>query len=205
MASAIRASMTNLILRCRRYIGDTSGATQHFADDALQDAFDERRITVRYAALRPGPTLKPGALYDYLDYYSDVGQWEEDVLLSWNDFSTLTPVTADYISGHWTFDNSASAAGQYPIVFITGKFYDVHATAADLLEQWAASLALAYDFTSDGQSFHRSQMAATLMKAADQHRMKAMPTSAMVVRSDVMGDHPPLGLMLGGTGSVTGE
>ena len=60
---AVRTTMATLILRARRYIGDLN-CHEHFADQDVQDALDEYRYTVRYAMLRPGPTLIPGALYN---------------------------------------------------------------------------------------------------------------------------------------------
>ncbi len=200
---AVRSSMSDLILRVRRYVGDQA-TPQHFADQDIQDQCDEHRFTVRYAALRPGPTLQPGALYNYTDYYADVGDWESDVLLSWNDFSTLTPATSDYINGHWTF--ALPAPGQYPVVRITGKYYDLHSVAAELLEQWAASLATtAFDFTSDGQSFRRGTIITTLLDLAAQQRALSQPTAARALREDVTPEHPPISISLGGTGYVDGQ
>lgn len=201
-----RSSMDDLIARVRKYIGDPAGASQQFSDLDIQNIADEHRFTVRYAFLRPGPTLKPGSLYDYLDYYADLGNWEADEVLSWVDFSTLTPLTADRINGHWTFTNTAGPAGQYPPVYITGKYYDLHAVAADLLEEWAASLASsAYDFTADGQSFRRSQLLTNLQNAAATHRRKAMALTAQIRRSDLEGVHQFFSTGEGGPGDVTGE
>lgn len=200
----VRASMSDLIQRVRRYMGDPASASQHFTDQDVQDACDEHRFTVRYAPLRPGPTLTQGALYNFLDYYADMGNWESDAQLTWVDFSVLTPVTSDLINGHWTF--SKPAPGQYPPVYITGKYYDLHATAADLLEQWAASLAItAYNFSADGGNFQRGQIVANLYKAADQHRRQALVVSVPTHRGDMATAHPAFSLGQGGPGDVTGE
>lgn len=199
-----RASMDDLIARVRKYIGDPAGAAQQFNGLDLQNLCDEHRFTVRYAPLRPGPTLSQGALYDYLDYYADMGNWESDCVLTWVDFSVLTPATSDLINGHWTFVKPAP--GQYPPVYITGKYYDLHAVAADALEEWASSLAAsAYDFTADGQSFHRSQLPANLYKAADVHRRKQLVVSTPTIRGDMSTAHPEFSLGQGGPGDVTGE
>lgn len=200
----VRDSMADLITRVRRYMGDPASASQHFGDQEIQDACDEHRFTVRYAPLRPGPTLTPGALYDYLDYYADLGNWESDAQLTWVDFTVLTPATSDLISGHWTF--SMPAPGQYPPVYITGKYYDLHATAADLLEQWAASLAVtAYNFSADGTSFQRGTIIANLTNAANMHRRKQYAVSAPTHRGDLATAHPAFSLGQGGPGDVTGE
>ena len=201
-----RSSMDDLIARVRRYIGDPAGASQQFSGLDLQNLCDEHRFTVRYAPLRPGPTLKQGALYDFLDYYADMGNWESDAVITWVDFSILAPATSDLINGHWTFTNTNGPAGQYPPVYITGKYYDLHAVAADALEEWAASLASsAYDFTADGQSFRRSQLLTNLQKAADLHRRKQLVVSTPVYRGDMSFAHPEFSLGQGGPGDVTGE
>lgn len=200
----VRSSMSDIITRVRRYIGDTAGPSEQFDDEEIQNVCDEHRFTVRYAPLRPGPTLSPGALYDYLDYYADIGNWESDAQLTWVDFTVLTPATSDLINGHWTF--SLAAPGQYPPVYITGKYYDLHATAADLLEQWAAMLAVtAYNFSADGGSFQRGTIITNLQKAADLHRRKQYAVSVPTHRSDMATAHPAFSLGQGGPGDVTGE
>lgn len=203
MPSPIRSSMADLIARARTFIGDTA-TPQTFTDDIVQDALDRYRHTVRYAPLIPGPTLQPGSLYDYLDYYASQGNWENDEILSWVNWATLTPATSDRITGHWTF--SLPAPGQYPPVYITGKFYDVFAAAADLLENWAALMAAtAYDFSSDGQSFKRSQLVQGKLMLAKVYRQRAMATSHRTMRSDINAAHNTFSLGMGGPGDVGGS
>lgn len=200
----VRDTMNDLINRVRRYTGDTAGANEQFSAQDIQDACDEHRFTVRYAPLRPGPTLTQGALYNFLDYYADMGNWESDAQLTWVDFTVLTPATSDLISGHWTFQ--LAAPGQYPPVYITGKFYDLHAVAADLLEQWAASLAVtAYNFAADGTNFQRNQIITNLTNAANMHRRKQLVVSTPTHRGDLALTHPAFSLGQGGPGDVTGE
>lgn len=202
-----RATMDDLVARVRTYIGDIVPATgtPHFSNLDIQNVLDEHRFTVRYAPLRPGPTLQAnGGLYNFLDYYADVGNWESDAQLTWVDFSVLTPTTSEPIAGHWAF--TLPAPGQYPPVYITGKFYDCHAAAADLLEQWAASLALtAYNFSADGRSFSRGTIMQSLTNLASTHRRQAMATTHGTRRSDIAGPHSPFSLSSGGPGDVSGE
>ena len=98
------------------------------------------------------------------------------------------------------------APGQYPVVRITGKYYDVHATAADLLEQWANALApTTYNFATDGQSFSRYQILQRMAAAAEKHRQQALATTTSGHRDDLMPAHPPLSILLGGPGDVDGS
>lgn len=50
--------------------------------------------------------------------------------------------------------------------------YDLHAAAADIWEEKAASLAADYDFTADGAIFHRSQAHDQAMRQARWHRSR---------------------------------
>lgn len=208
---AIRASMNNLILRVRRELpavcntATTPAANQpaYLSDQQIQDVLDTHRFTVRYAPLRPAPTLTQGALYNYTDYYADVGNWEEDEVLTWVNFATITPATSDRISGHWTF--ALPAPGQYPPVYITGKFYDIDYTAHDLLQQVIANLALStYDFTADGATFRRGTIITTLQTLAQQHLRKAMATTYKARRGDAQGNFVPWSMASGGPGDITG-
>ena len=60
--------------------------------------------------------------------------------------------------------------------------YDLHAAAADVLEERAATLAAEYDFTADGATYHRSQQYEALMKQARFHRARRTPTSITLVK-----------------------
>lgn len=186
-------------------IGDPSGSSQHFDDETIQDALDDHRDDVRYETLAMAPVIvntastsnQPSIIF--ADYYSAYQWWEADVVVQGNNTTTgaawivLTPLASDYIVGRWQFEltpfANGTVPGQYPPVFATGKVYDLNAASADLLEMWAATLTCAYDFSSDGQSFRRSQMSDMKMKLAQSYRRKAKPRLARMVRDDVS---PPI-------------
>lgn len=65
--------------------------------------------------------------------------------------------------------------GEYPAWSIRGWGFDVFAAAASVCDAAAASTAGAYDFTSDGDSFSRSQQARAYASAADRFRRLALP------------------------------
>ena len=203
----VRSSMSDLITRVRRYIGDPASSSQQFEDWEIQDALDDgHQYIVRYAPLRPGPTLQVGGLYDFLDYYSDVGNWESDEKLTWVDFSIITPTSSDRIAGHWVVPQQ-TPVGVYPPVYITGKFYDLYGASADILERWCASLAdTTFNFSADGTSFSAGKIIDTKMALADQYRRKAFATSHRATRADVAGSGPGAGGVLsfeqGGPGNL---
>lgn len=193
--------MSALIAKVRLMIADPAGGSQFFADQDIQDALDDYRDDVRYEPLQIAPSIvnvggnAPSAQTIFADYYSAYKWWEADVVLQGNNISTgaawvvLTPVTSDYIVGHFQFEadvfNSPSVPGQYPPIFATGKVFDLNAASADLLEFWAASLAGAYDITVDGQSLKRSQLPAAKLTLAAQYRRKAKARVGRMVRRDV--------------------
>jgi hypothetical protein len=152
----------------------------------------------------------------YADYYAPYGWWESDVILQGNNITTgaawivLTPVSSNYIVGHWTFETnvftSGTVPGQYPPIFATGKVFDPHSAAADLLEFWAVTLTGAYDFSSDGQSFKRSQLMQGKLTMAQYYRRQAKPKVAKMVRNDVMPELNSISMrLLDGENSVKGR
>jgi hypothetical protein len=163
-----RASMADLITRLRLLINDLAGAEQVFSDDELEDALDARRADCRHLELAAAQTWDPVTGVTYLDHYAKVGDWETDAALEDATGLTLVTATADYLVGHWTF-----AASQTPPVYLTGKTYDLYATAADVLEMWAAKVALAFDFEADGASYKVSQRRAALLDLAGVYRRRA--------------------------------
>lgn len=174
--------MADLITFVRQRIGDT-GATPTFTDNQVQDALDRSQIVIRYALATRAPTIAPNGIVDvsaYKDYYANEGFWESDVALYDSAYNTLTPDTSDFLTGHWVFN-----AGVLPVVWIVGKTYDVYAAAADLLEEQSALVALQFDFTADGNTYHRSQQAAALQKLAAVYRRQAKPRVATLYRPDV--------------------
>lgn len=199
---AVRSTMADLISRVRTFIADPSGTSSQFSDQQIQDYLDATRDDVRYEALTIAPSIvnNPStgnqAVTVFADYYSTYQWWEQDVTLQGTNTATgaawvvLTPLTSDYITGHWQFEidvfNSGTAPGQYPPVFATGKVYDLYATAADLLQFWGASLAGAYDVTMDGQSMRRSQLMTAKLALADYYRKQCKPRSVKMRRDDVL-------------------
>jgi hypothetical protein len=196
----VRGSMSQLIARTRFMIADPAGGSQHFADQDIQDTLDSVRDDVWYELLAPALTIVNSAGTGntvgtiWADYYSRFQWWETDVALQGNNTGTsqswvvLTPVASDYITGHWQFElnnfTTATVPGQFPPVFITGKTYDLNAAAAELCDYWASTYQTAFDFTSDGQSFKRSQAVNQLRESAKAYRKRARVRSARAYRSD---------------------
>ncbi len=195
---AVRSTMSELITRVSLYINDPTNAT--FTTQQVQDQLDRTTQVVRYELLTPAPDIVPQAAgspaqFNWATYISRYTDWEADEVLqagskSSVNWAVLTTTTADHQRGIWTFDVvlptiASDIPAQLPPVFITGHVYDPYLAAAELLELWAAQLTDAFDFTSDGQTFHRSQRAAAKIKLASIYRRQAKPTTAHLYRSDL--------------------
>ncbi len=174
-----RATMAALIARERILINDPAGASQIFSDDDIQAVMDESRVDYGNEVLQAVPSFS-GATIQYLDYYHDLGGWEDGVVLKQYLTQVVTPTTSEPIAGHWGF-----ATSKFPPIYITGSLHDIYRAAADLLERWAAKWVLSYGFTSDGQSFQRQQAATMLQALAKTYRMKQRPRMIIATRSDL--------------------
>lgn len=165
----MRSTMTTLILRVRRLVGDPDTAARFHQDDDIQDALDEHRLDVRYYQPAVTPTYALGVAAEWLDYYDNRygGNWEDDVVFASGSYAVLMPDTIDNLVGRWGF-----TASQPPPVYVSGKTYDVYAAAADLVDQRAASVMLDFDVTSDRQSVLRSQKHKMLLEQAKKLRQK---------------------------------
>jgi len=194
--------MAALITEVRLLINDTLpvGNGQIFTDQQVQDHLDDpltARFDIRYEQLAYGPSIvnlsgqQTGtASYIWADYYSEYPNWETDVVIQDGHYIVLTPAASDYISGHWQFELTpfvnGTVPGQQPPLFATGKAYDLNGAARTLWLARAAQLATAYDFTADGQTFHRSQQMAMCMKMADYYGSRTRARTLQIQRDDLV-------------------
>jgi hypothetical protein len=179
--------MVDLIVRVRDIIGDAPGAGAVFTDEQVQGALDRHRDELRYVELAEIESIAPGGAVTYKDFRAEIAgaqitDWEADAVLYSTSYAVLTPSSSDYAAGRWSF-----AAGQALPVLLTGQTYDVHAAAAELLEEWATKLKLEYDFSASGDAFSRSQkVSLTLERAADE-RAKGRVVTVAAERTDWIG------------------
>lgn len=174
----VRTSMAELITQVRTLIGDPARTDQAMTDQEIQNAMDVHRWEARYMPLGGLVSYEAGVAV-YKTWQAPFGQLEGDAVLSDAQHETLTPSTADYTTGRWTFNDSQMG------VYLTGWAYDLYAAAVDLLEAWAAKVSVEFDFTADGSSFHRSQKGEALRKLAAEYRRRQRVSIVSQVRSDV--------------------
>ncbi|HET8906191.1 MAG TPA: hypothetical protein VFN11_04420 [Ktedonobacterales bacterium] len=197
---AVRASMAAIITETRLLINDPAGGSQIFTDQQVQDHLDDpltARYDIRYEQLAYGPSIvnlsgqqSGTASYIWADYYSGYSWWETDCVIQEGHYVVVTPAASDYITGHFQFELTpfvnGTVPGQMPPLYITGKAYDINGAARTLWMLRAALLATAYDFTADGQSFHRSQQMAMCLKMADYYGGRARARTITVHRDDLL-------------------
>jgi hypothetical protein len=173
--------MANLIARTRLLINDPAGANQVFDDQTVQNVLDESRQDLYNLPLEPKPTFS-GATILYLDYLSpsQLGDWEDDIVLKQYMTVVVTPSLIDDIVGHYTFAQST-----FPPVYITGKTFDLYRSAADLLVRMAARWAMRFNATADGQTLHLEGVSTNLLNLAKQYRAKQRIGVTTMTRSDL--------------------
>lgn len=176
----LRDTMDVLIDRVRSYINDPVDAGQHFADQEIQDALDQRRWDVRYMELTVQETILPGGTIKWTHFYAPVGNWEEGSVLTDSAFNPATPDTSDSLTGLWTF-----TAGYQLALYITGRYFDVNAATADLLEQWLATVRKEYDINVSGLDLKRSQKFDQLVELCEYYRARSYPLIIPMVRGDM--------------------
>lgn len=178
---AVRSSMAALIARVRVLINDTLPVNngQIFTDQTIQDVMDESRQDYTSFVLEPRPTFS-GSTIQWLDYYSELGGWEDDYVIKQYLINQVTPSLSEPISGHWQFSTTT-----LPPLYITGKLYDVYRSAADLLERQAAQWVLRYSMSVDGQNLQRGQVATALQTLAHTYRRKQRAMSIQLKRTDI--------------------
>ena len=175
---SLRITMAEVISLVRDLIGDEASATQLLTDLQIQRALDNYVFDARYQELEALDSVVSGTT-QYLIWYAPDKYWEDDAVLCNASYTTLTPSVSDPLAGRWTFTTSQTS------VLITGKYYDVYAAAADLLETLAAKYAGEYDVNADGASLMRSQRPQALLRMATQYRRSARSQKATMVRNDL--------------------
>lgn len=84
---------------------------------------------------------------------------------------------AAYISSWKAFDSEGRSFDENDWT----ETYDLHAAAADIWEEKAATVSAKHDFSADGASFSANQMYTNFMEMSEHHRSRQKPTSKKTV------------------------
>lgn len=181
-----RSTMDDLIALVRL---QTAATTDDFTDDEVESFLDRHRMEVFNDRLTPEVTYE-GATSSYKDYLSSDRFYEADAVIIDGTNATVSAGQSDsfdYLTGRFTF-----GTGRTDRLRISGKTYDLHLACAELLEAWAAKVALDFDFTTDQQTFNRSQKREGLLALAKAQRRQARVGSGRLVRTDERPTRPPV-------------
>lgn len=96
--------------------------------------------------------------------------------------STITGWTI-HDDGHVIFTANQGGSARY----FNGYAYDLYAAAADVLEAWASTVKTRFDFSTDDQSFDRSQAHKMLLEQAHEYRGKQIMDTVPMKVSGLIG------------------
>src|SRR6266566_8435125 len=99
---AVRSTMTQIIDRVRVLINDPASASQIFDDQTIQNVLDDSRQDYVNESLTTRPNFVSGTI-QYLDYWHDLGSWEDGTIFKQFLYVVVTPSASEPIAGHWTF------------------------------------------------------------------------------------------------------
>lgn len=166
------STLNSLVDRVRGLIGDPAGSKEHFDRDAVEDALRQHVMYVERRATDQVVATGGGAQIFYLPF----GNFADDTLLLDAYGEEVAAGEIDYHNGRWTFYESRT----YPL-YVTGRSFDIHGAAADLLERWAADVKLEIDLSVGDIKLTRSQKAKTLMEMAKTQRGKMRLQTVKIV------------------------
>lgn len=176
---SVRPTLNGLITALRGMVNDPAGAAAMFSDDDIAAALDANRVDVRQMELAPAYTIVEGGAVQYLDYFAPYGAWELGEVLQNSRFATLTPASAEPLVGAWHF-----GAHQPSPVYLTGRVYDLAATAADVLEMKLGKAGDRVDFSVDGLSVNQGSAISALQRSISRFRFQQRVGAAKLVRND---------------------
>src|SRR5512146_398298 len=185
-----RSGMTDLITTLRGMTDAgpddyTIGLVTYWSDDQLQAVQDRHHKDYWQAPFSPMGSVNGGTV-QYYRYETSIPNQEsgtavfkvQDVLGA-EYAGTLYSV--DYTQGivTWTTNTLGSA------IYLSGRTYDLNASAAEVWRHKAVNVAKAYDFSTDNHKLNRSQMFAQFMQMASFYAQQAGPTSVEIMRGDM--------------------
>jgi hypothetical protein len=188
----VRAGMADMIAQLRGmtdagYDDFKVAGVPYWSDRHMQDYLDRYRTDFLEEDLTAIQQYRNGTTY-YLEYRSQYINLEgvasgTGVFKLDNAGGTNMPGTmwaADYTRGVITFVNDTAGSS----MILTGRSYDLNASAADIWNTKAANAAKMYSFSSDGQSFTRNQVYQACLKMAKYYEALSAPISVSLFRGD---------------------
>lgn len=190
---AARAGMTALILRLRGMTETgatdyTVNSAQWWTDDQLQDILDQHVTRIEQLALSPIPEVAAGATV-FKDYPIGYGNLEDNTSDAGHFFlsdSTGTEVADGGYTGDWVGGVLRFTADTTGVVYyLKARSYNLNLAAAAVWRMKMSHAASGYDFTTEGQSFSRSQMFEHARAMAEHYSRQGGTQTVELFRSDL--------------------
>ena len=168
----------------------TLGVVTYWNSDEIQRVLDRHRVDVFREELTSVPSFGGAGTVNYYEYRSRYNNFEDtsggsavfiiEIASGENQGTSLW--TADYPNGIVTF-GSDTAGTAY---FLTARSYKLNAAAADIWGMKAAHYSGAFDFSTDGHSFKRSQLKEQAIAMKDYYESLSGGGGVQSVQMDVM-------------------
>lgn len=177
--------MVDMIARLRGFTNAgtadyTVNSIAYWSDDQLQTVLDAHRVDFYAHELEQITATEGGAIVwkTYRAPYRNLEGGTVNFLLV--DFQGTPAGTADYTADYptGTITFSANQAGKS--WYLTGRAYDIYATAADIWRSKAAHASAEFDFSTDNHSIKGSQLSIQCLKMADYYERQSMMSSLLV-------------------------
>lgn len=167
------ANLTKLVKKVERMMGHPATdpnnpavvpATGVFDRDDIEDVMSDHRVdAVRFAL---DYTLSQN-LSGATTVWTPLAWWADDAILQDYNWQLVVADTPQPLIGRWDFN----APHIYPL-YLTGRTYDLHGVAADLLDDWAAKVKLEHNLSIGALSLKREGKFSQLQEMATTHRKK---------------------------------
>ena len=196
-----RTGLANLITELRGFVEagtadysivGSGGTINYWDDDQLQNILDIHRTDIVFEQLQSYPYQVAGGSLSWTDYRSSYGYFEATtggtaifyVQDSTGAVSGTANYTADYRRGALTFGTNQAGS----VFYLTGRSYDLDASAADVWRRKAAHYApTSFDFSTDNHSISRSQVYKHCLEMAEHFEGKSASAveTVQMFRSDL--------------------
>lgn len=164
----------------------------YWSDAQLQDILDIHRLDIIFEQLQMFPVTVSGGTLNYLDYRSSHGYLEQTTggtaILYLQDSAGANISSANYAPDYrrGTFQFSADQRGS--VYYMTGRSYDLRASAADIWRRKAAHVApTSFNFSTDNHSVSRAQVYDHCLQMAEffEARQNNSVQTVPMFRSDI--------------------
>lgn len=190
---AARSGMTNLITTMRGMadLGTadyTIGGVSYWTDEQVQSVMDNHRVDIWREPLYIIETYIGGGSAEYKHYQSEYTNFEETTggtsifYIEEADGDNITSGwTADYQRGHLTFSDDTLGT----VYYLTGRSFDLNASAADIWRRKAAHYGASFSFSTDNHRVDKGALIQNALKMAEVYNRLCGPVTTTIIRSDV--------------------